>query len=428
MIASAPARPATERLLWLDIARVLSAVMILGFHWLRAGYQLGLIGPRGFNLIIIYQGNTAGLSFFHDIFIAGFDPKLTTWLTNASGILGGFGWEAVSAFILISGFSLAASQHGKSLDFSDWLTWYRKRAQRVLIPFYIVALPCLALAAIAIVGLHYAHGPLASLLDSKLNSQFHTSLLGIALSHTLLFDPLEPQWNPNFFVPAWWFIPAILLAYVTYPFVRRASTVAHGLPLVLLSALITMAAYVGTNNGVLTDEFWYFIVLHESFNFSLGVVAANLWLGAGRPALERAISSPAFFAAAFVVFVIGNLCDWTNATRPVASMLFGPSLAFMLVAVGKRLETWRHASKLLSVDPYDLYLVHQPFAYPLALVSKLFLHGYALFFGWFVFLAVASIAARILTVVQRPIQAWVGRPRARAILAPRGSLMADDSR
>jgi hypothetical protein len=401
--------------------------MILGFHWLRAGYQLGLFGQSGFKLIMSYQWNTAGFQLFRDVFIAGVDAKLSTWLTNIIGILGGFGWEAVSAFILISGFSLAVSQGEKSLGFSDWLTWYRKRAARVLVPFYLVALPCLALAACAIVVLHYAHGSVAATLETKLHSQFHTSLLGVGLSHVFLFDPFEPQWTPNFFVPAWWFIPAILLAYVTYPFVRRASRIKHGVPLLAVSAVITMLGYVGTNAGVLTNEFWYFIIVHESFNFSLGVVTANLWLGAGRPALERAINSPGVFVGAFVVFVLGNLCDWSTETRPIASMLFGPSLALMLAFVAKRLEAWHHAKKLLSVDPYDLYLVHQPFAYPIALASKVFFHSYAVFFGWFIFVAVASVASRVLTVAQRSFHALPNRLRMRSSVPVRSTLMADDA-
>jgi peptidoglycan/LPS O-acetylase OafA/YrhL len=422
---SATLRGATERLLWLDIARVLSAVMILGFHWLRPGYQLGLFGQTGFHLVMSYQWNTVGLQLFPDLFIAGFDPKLSTWLTNIIGIFGGFGWEAVSAFILFSGFSLAVSQKGKTLRPSDWLLWYRKRAERVLVPFYLVALPCLALAACAMVVLHYAHGSMASTLDAKLHSQFHTSLLGVVLSHTVLFDPFAPQWSANFFVPAWWFIPAILLAYLTYPLVRGASRIQHGLALLAVSAAITMLGYAGTNAGVLINESWYFIIVHESFNFSLGVVVANAWLGSGRPVLERIIASPVAFFGAFAVFVLGNLCDWTNPTRPIASMLFGPSLALMLVCIGKRLEGWRHAKKILNVDPYDLYLVHQPFAYPIALASKVLFHSYAVFFGWFIFVAVASMAAQVLTVAQRALRAASNRLRVRFNVPSGSALMTD---
>jgi peptidoglycan/LPS O-acetylase OafA/YrhL len=393
---------AKEHFLWLDIARVLCAVMILGFHWLRPGYKLGLFGPAGFNLIMSYQTNTNGTAMFKDIFIAGFAPRLDVWLTNIIAIFGGFGWEAVSALVLISGFSLAISQKNKVLSFSEWRTWYRKRAVRILVPFYLIAIPCLLAAVLALLILHSAHGHIAEVLSAKLHSQFQGPILGVILSHLFLFDPYQAQWSANFFVPAWWFIPAILLAYVTYPWVRRFSRIGHGIPLLILSAAITIVATLGSNAGILLDECWYFIILHLSFNFSLGVVIANLWLGDGRATLERGLSNPMVFLVAILAFILGNLANWTNETRPFASMLFGPSLVVIIACISKYLENWRHARKLVSVDPYDLYLVHQPFAFPIALLSKLLFHSYAVFLGWFIFVAVAVAAARILSVAQKP--------------------------
>lgn len=421
-------RAPKERLLWLDLARVLSAAMILGFHWLRSGYKLGLVGPRGFNLIMSYQWNTQGFALFHDVFIAGFDPKLTIWLTNIVGLLGGFGWEAVNAFIVFSGFSLALSQGNRSLSWREWLLWYRKRAARVLVPFYTVAIPCLVLVVLALVGLQHVHTSTATLFQAKVDDQLNGPLLGVVASHILLFDPLAQQGTASFFVPAWWFVPAIALAYLTYPLVWRASRYRHGIPLLLLSGIITIGSYIATDARVFLNEAWYFIVLNESFNFSLGVAAAGAWLGAGRPAIERALESPRALIGALALFVLGNLCNWRTETRPIASMLFGPSLAFALAFLGNRLQAWNHANKLLTVDPYDLYLVHQPFAFPIALVASKIFHGYALFFGWFIFVALASAAAHVLGDVQHALSALPTRLRSRFPIFARRTLAADEGR
>lgn len=396
--------PAKERLPWLDIARVLAALMILGIHWLRAGYYVGLFGQGDrVNLVIDYQGQSGGLRLFHYLLIAGPGITLPAVLTNLIGILGGLGWEAVSALILISGFSLAITQPGKSLDRFGWVSWYRKRAKRILVPFYLVALPFLVVYACVVFLVHHAPGHvLAAVVESKLLTHFHTPPLGIIISHLFLFDPWGYQWGPEFFAPAWWFVPAILLAYTTFPFLLAASRIGRGLPLLAVSAVITVAAYMLSDARVLVNESWYYIVLHESFNFSLGIVLGRLWLGEHRPVLERISSNPRAAAVAFAVFVAGNIANWSPSTRPFASMLYGPSLVLMIVFVAKLLEKRPFSRALAGIDSYDLYLVHQPFAFPIAFAAKVLFHGYAVFVGWFVFVLIATLAARVLSVVQRP--------------------------
>jgi Acyltransferase family len=395
-------RPPVERLHWLDITRVLCALMILGIHWLRACYKAGLFGVEGQPSIVMdYQAHSGGFRIFNYLLIAGSDHHLSGWLTNVIGLLGGFGWEAVSALVLISGFSLAISQGTKSLNPRQWFTWYGKRAKRILIPFYLVAFFFLALYFLAAHVLPAMHGRLATEFDTKLLGQFHTPLLGVIISHIFLVDPFNRDWSADFFAPAWWFIPAILLAYAAYPFIRSASRVGNGLPLLAGTALLSIGGFMAADAGLISNETWYYIVLQESFNFALGVVVARVWLGPGRSALERALGDPRVLAIAAVLFVLGNVANWSPQARPIASMLYGPSLVVILVFLGKRLERSRVSQAITSVDAYDLYLVHQPFAFPLAAMSKILLHSYAVFVGWFIFVAVAAGAAKVLSNVQR---------------------------
>jgi peptidoglycan/LPS O-acetylase OafA/YrhL len=238
-------------------------------------------------------------------------------------------------------------------------------------------------------------------LETKLLSQFSTPLLGVITSHLFFFDPWGVQWAANFIVPAWWFVPAILLAYLSYPWIATAARVRRGIPLLAVSAAITMVSYALSTRGILINETWYFIVLQESFNFCLGVVVAEAWMGASRGAIEGLISDPRALVVAMVVFVAGNVANWIPDLRPIASMLYGPSLVLVVAFVGKRLEERRVGRMLLSCDSYDLYLVHQPLAFPIALVSKALFHAYGIFVGWFVFAAAAIIAARLLSAVQK---------------------------
>jgi hypothetical protein len=72
---------------------------------------------------------------------------------------------------------------------------------------------------------------------------------------------------------------------------------------------------------------------------------------------------------------------------------------------------------LTSFDAYDLYLVHQPFAFPIALVAKVLFHSYGAVLGWFVFLGVVAVATKLVTAGQRAIFAAFDR---RAIVAADG--------
>jgi peptidoglycan/LPS O-acetylase OafA/YrhL len=403
-VTSAPR--ATERLRWLDTARLLSALMILGIHWLHACYNVGVLGhghPSDF--VMAYHSNTGGLRMFDQILVAGTDHHVSTWLSNVIGLLGGFGWEAVSALILISGFSLALAQGNKVLTRDQWITWLGKRAKRILVPFYLVAFFFMTLYFVALAVLHHAHGGTAAVIAEKLATQFHTPLLGVIMSHIVLVDPYNTDWTAEFFAPAWWFIPAILLAYVAYPFARSASRAASGVPLLIGSAVLSIATYWLAVHGYLVLESWYEIVLQESFNFCLGIVVANFWVGPHRQAFERAISGPLAFGIAFAAFVAGNVANWTTEFRPVSSILFGPALVVMLIIIAKQLEHMPHADKLSRIDPYDLYLVHQPFAFPVVLVLSHVLHGYTVSIGWIVFVLVASAASMVLTRVQQPFYA-----------------------
>jgi hypothetical protein len=69
----------------------------------------------------------------------------------------------------------------------------------------------------------------------------------------------------------------------------------------------------------------------------------------------------------------------------------------ILVSIAKRVEKWPFARLAARIDPYGLYLVHQPFAFPVALAFSLALRPYAVFVGWFVFVVVASLGALFLS-------------------------------
>jgi peptidoglycan/LPS O-acetylase OafA/YrhL len=406
MQSSSEPRPATrnrERLVWLDILRFLCALMIVSFHWLRSCFQLELFGSRNSaSLIVGYQGQSIGMKMLPHVLIAGSGRSPSVWLTNLVGLLGAFGWEGVSALIIVSGFSLTIALNAKRQATSGWLSWFKKRAVRILVPFYLVAIPFLVTYLALLVTASHVHGSLARSIDLKLHTVLQTPLLGVVLSHTLLVDPFARQWQPQFFAPAWWFIPAILIAYIVYPLILGGVRRLPPATMLGVGAVITITSYYLADLHVLLNESSYFIVLQEAFNLILGVVLGHAWISrAARMKIESTLFSNRAFIVALALFVVGNLANWSPSTRPFASMMFGPGLTAILVFIAKRLESTPVARLSSSVDAYDLYLVHQPFAFPVALAAKAGFHSYAVFLGWFVFVGVASAATFALAFIQR---------------------------
>ena len=141
-----------HRILWLDLLRLICAVEIVGFHWLRAAAKTGAFGgPQ--NFILSYRMLNIGVV---EHFIASTwtsSSSLHRWTYDAIGLAFGFGWEAVNVFVLLSGLSLAISL-GHSDRPSSWPSWIARRLKRILVPFYLVSIAAGALmfGALAFTG------------------------------------------------------------------------------------------------------------------------------------------------------------------------------------------------------------------------------------------------------------------------------------
>lgn len=405
-----------ERLVWLDIVRLVSALMILAFHWLRASRNVGLLGrDPGPTLVTGYQGQTIGLGMLPHVLVAGKAPLTYVWLDNIIGLFGGFGWQAVSALIVVSGFSLTLALGARRLSTGGWATWIRKRAIRIIVPFYLIAIPMLVAYVAALVVFGRTHGSFAAAMSHKLHALFTSPPLGIVTSHLLLFDPYGRLLQPNFFAPAWWFVPAILVAYVIYPVLLSGVRKSAGIVL-FVAAAVTVFSYTLAERQILHDQNWYFIVLQELFNFTFGVVIGSMWLDASkRKKIEGVLFARYAFPVALSVWILGIIANWSASTRPFASMLFGPGLVWTIAPLAKRIENLTATRFALRVDAYDLYLVHEPFAFPVALVLRGVFHSYTLFLGWFVFLGIAVVAARTLAAFERRVLRPRDRQQTRAV-------------
>ncbi len=401
-----------KRILWLDILRILCAVEIVGFHWLRAVVKAGALAQNmPFNFVLNYRQLSWGVRGLRLLFLSHNPSVFLRIIDNITGILFEFGWEAVHIFVLLSGFSLAMTLGRASLQIS-WRPWLFRRLERVLIPFYLVSLPLVLL----MLGLLQAsrHG-LAKAFATKLMQNGGGDFPGILWAQLFLFDPRHHMLVPTFLAPAWWFVPAILVAYLVFPLIWFSLNKC-GAPLTLALALcVSVLTYTAVEHQLLFEFGWYFAAFNEAFNFSLGIVLGKLYATQeGAAWIERQLRSRWVLAAAAGLAIIGNLCNLYLFTYPISSSLFTIGLTICGIWVARWLSKSSFWVWLSSVDSYVLYLVHQPFAFPIVMLLLKIrcpdLASLGLILYLTITILIASLVTKFLHFFERMLRAKSIRP------------------
>ena len=367
--------PSRQVLPWLNVLRLLCALEIVGFHWLRATYRLGLFGCAGaLNVVADYQDTRLALHGFAPVLSQACKPHATALINEVLGVLFGYGWEAVNVFIVISGFVLALGLPSARPS-GFWRQWYSRRLTRILLPYYRIALPFITVF-ILLLHLPGKHAGLLGRFQAKLSTLFSGGILSTYLTHIFLIDPTRRHWVVAFFSPAWWFVPAILVAYLFFPaFVALIEKL--GTRTFLLAAFcLTVCAYQLTATGYLVNNGWYFVVLNECFGFSLGIAAGSLWRHPeSRATLQRALGGSFATLLGFALVLLGNVGNWFRAAYPFSSPIFTLGLCLIGFQLSTQLARSRRVRAVASLDAYLLYLLHQPLATPFAIVSLMLLRG-----------------------------------------------------
>ncbi|PYS39664.1 MAG: hypothetical protein DMF71_14790, partial [Acidobacteria bacterium] len=134
-----------KRLLWLDVAKGLTILVVVYFHFFRTYFEHGILPPADWH---------------------SFAAGAATILKYIWVKLSGLGFHAVGVFIILSGWVLmqsTASQEAKGPV--SWTAWYRARFLR-LYPMYWVA------------HLVYLTSPFVARLE-RIDSRIVLSLLGL---------------------------------------------------------------------------------------------------------------------------------------------------------------------------------------------------------------------------------------------------------
>ncbi len=361
-----PGSTPADRLAWLDAMRLLTMVEILGFHWLRTCQENGSFGltwspgyedvGRGLHQIGYLLTDQTGLS-------------AASFCNNLIGLVFGYGWEAVNVFVMLSGIGLALSyRRGTALR-----PWYARRYRRILVPYYLACFP-LILAAEMLRQVGSGRPGMLGHLAAKLTVKNLPDPLGIELAkHLVLIDPRQFLGIIDFFSPAWWFLPPILFAYLLFPGLVWLFDRLGAAPVLAAAFVISLSAYELTHFGLLPEHGWYFVALHECFDFNLAIwVGLRLRSDGGRAHIARWLRSPTALAIGAAAFVAGNVLSWFSPTHFVASCVFAPGLAILLGWMSIHLTRlhWT-AGAARRWDTYFIYLLHQWIAFPLVLATAL---------------------------------------------------------
>jgi hypothetical protein len=172
----------------------------------------------------------------------------------------------------------------------------------------------------------------------------------------------------------------------------------------LAAAFISITSYCLELTGFLSVNAWYFIILLEIFNFALGMVLGQQFhQEETRKKIDLFLFKKSTQVLAFILIIVGNLCNWFLPLYPFSSGLFTIGLFVLGMNLSVWLMNFSFFKWLSKLNSYNLYLIHQPFATLVALSTVYILHGYAAFFGLFLYFFVIFG----LTIVFSQSVAWL---------------------
>jgi len=368
------------RLDWLDTVRLLTIVLIVGFHWVRtceASNSYGLTWSE------LYEWPGRGLHQLYYLFPDRTGLSLSSLINNAISVLFEYGWQGVNVFVLLSGLGLAMNFHPERPTF-ELGKWYRRRFSRILVPYYVISIPMI-LVAESVKRAGSGHTGALGKMAGKLAEKNLKDPLFIELAKNIfLVDPRQHLWVTEFFSPAWWFIPPLLVAYLCFPLLHRA-LVTWGLKIVIpISLAVTAASYTLTHWGMLWQWGWYFIILHELSTFMIGIaIGHSMSTEAGRHAVLKFISAPRALLIGPGLYLVGTVGNWFPLTAALTTPIFTLGLVIILSHLGVALSRIKSLSSVSQgVDGYHVYLMHQFIAFPLVAIVAAALHARARSVGY----------------------------------------------
>ena len=278
------------------------------------------------------------------------------------------GHNAVTVFIALSGFSLmipVVLSQDRALK-GGTLGYLKRRAWRIMPPYYAALAVSLLVLAISPEGLAFVHG----VRDREWMMNF--SLLPL-VSHLFLFHNLQLAWSNPINVPMW-SVATEWQIYFVFPFLLLPLWRRFGNAVILGAALVIgLAPHLLFGLPTDVGPPWYITL------FTFGMVAAVLCFS-GQPHHREAgrkipwLPAAGALCAAWLVCVVIHL-SW-DRYRWISELLIGGAVTCLIAAyarlliqgtnrplpLGLRLLSSRWATGLGTFS-YSIYLIHFPVLY-----------------------------------------------------------------
>ena len=257
-----------------------------------------------------------------------------------------FGWladQAVSLFIILSGFGLALGLLAKGAPASIALgSFYRRRLGRVY-PMWWAA----HILFVAIGGFLLTRTPTA-------DWQFYASLLGLRFIPGVFSYPMS----------SWWYVGLIIQLYLIFPFMWRLLRARGPIVLIVLSSATAFVA-LGLGHAFLTAdvvEMWQrgMCCATRLAEFAFGMALATWW-AADRTRVETILRRPGVRAAVAAAYVAGIALTFTLPGMIVAPALLGASALVLLFPLMAWRATGHGALEIVGRHSFSIYLAHQFF-------------------------------------------------------------------
>jgi peptidoglycan/LPS O-acetylase OafA/YrhL len=312
-----------KRLLWLDVAKGLTILVVVYFHFFRTYFEHGILPPADWH---------------------SFTASAATILTYIWVKLSGLGFHAVGVFIILSGWVLMQSTIRRAESGTiAWGAWYRTRFLR-LYPMYWVA------------HLVYLLSPFVARLE-PVDDRIILSLLGLRF--------IDIQMNFMYLNAAWWYFSMLIQFYLIFPLLFLAARRFGPLMFLIIACVVSFfVRYVllvaWPQNGLWVLGGFAICRLPE---FALGMSLA-MWHSRSTTRVEWFFLRGAGLVTGLLLYPVALRLYHNGYTYIFVDFATGACCFLVIVGLAGIISRFPRPAKvigLFGVFSYGIYLVHQPY-------------------------------------------------------------------
>jgi peptidoglycan/LPS O-acetylase OafA/YrhL len=313
----------SRRLVWLDVAKGLSILWVVYFHFFATYFEHRSLPPPDWHSIISSIASFSGMA----------------WLK-----ISGLALHSVSVFIILSGWALMQSTMRRA-DAGNlhWLEWYRARLLR-LYPMYWMA------------HVVYLFSPFVARWE-PIDRRILLSLLGLRF--------INIEVNFYYLNASWWFFSMLIQFYLIFPLLFWAARRLGPWMFLLIACAIGFFArylmlFVYPQNGS-----WILggFAISRLPEFGLGM-ALGLWHSRSSARAEWFLLRGPGFLAMLLLYPAALELYRNGFTYVFVDFACGASCLLLILGVAGFLSRFSKPAQvfaLVGTYSYGIFLIHQPY-------------------------------------------------------------------